>query len=154
MQSNWEMSDLRVYLYSTFIINKTSDTMSIEQIARSMGLSESTIYKYLEGSEKTPPPEFFPALYNITKNIGIIAWFINRCEGLKLIISDKIALNGDIRDELEELVIMVGKVSEMRRIAYADGRMDSNEKQRLLKSANKLYKIVSQLLEEIKNIEV
>ena len=153
MQSNWESSDLRILLYSAFISNKTPNTMPIEQIAQKMGLSQSTLYKCIEG-EKTPAPEFFPALYNITKNRGIIDWFVNRCEGLKLVNTNSAMLNGDIRDELEEMVIMVGKISEQRRIAYADGRLDGNEKQRLLKSANKLFRIVSEMIEEIKNVEV
>jgi predicted transcriptional regulator len=152
MRSNWEESDLRILLYSMFIVNKTKDTPTIDDIAQKMGVSQSTLYKCLEG-EKTPAPEFFPALFNNTKEIGIIQWFVNRCEGLELIETKAKEKNGDLRDDIEGLVIDVAKISELRRIAYADGRLDSNEKSRLLKSTNKLLESVEHLLEEIKNTD-
>ena len=118
-----------------------------------MGMTKWNLYKILDGINALGYDRI-PALVNASGDIDIMRWHINRCHGIDIIETGIHELNGDIRDEIESLIIQVGKVSELRRIAYADGRLDANEKARLLKSASGLLTTVETMIEEIKSAEV
>jgi len=147
--STWEDSDCRVMLYGLFHL--AEDGPTVRDTARALGMSESLLYKILTG-ERPPAPELFPALFNITGKLDIINWFVARCKGLALIDTAAAETNGDIRDEIEALVVEVGRVAERRKAAYADGRITGLERKGMLDAAQELFTTAKQLIEEIKEI--
>ena len=147
MNSGWAESEYRAFLYKRFMFDDDPPA-SIKNIARKMGCSISLIYKYFEG-EKVPPPEFFPTLYNITGDIGIIQWFTDRCDGLSLRRTNPENINGDFDDDLEKGIDIINSLFKERRDSLKDGKIDNIEKQNISKLIQELRDTADTIEEEI-----
>ena len=154
MNTNWQESDLQTLLYRKYILERETGTLEIKEIARRLkdtpfgeqfGYSSSLVYKYIEG-EKTPPPEFFPAFYNATRDIDVINWFIKQCRGLVLYNIGDVRTNGETRDETDELTILSGR--------FIEEVNEDNNPDRLQDIASAMHKVSGRLVQETKEMKL
>jgi len=146
MSDRWrDESDYRILLQSAI-------SGKAEYLASKTGRSVSYWYKIAEGQIALIPDDI-PVLVNALEDTRLISWLLDRCKGLSLTTTGAKRLNGSICDEIEDLTVALGNLVERKRAAYADGRVDTVEKQKLLDAANELYAIAAQLLEETKHID-
>lgn len=153
MSSNWHDSEFRAMLYAMLITNKKDypNLPTIKQLAGRLGMSESAIYSWLSG-EKGISPETICAIYNATKCIDIPGWFIDRCEGLRLVQESTDGLNGTISDEIIEAGAMFGKLCERWHEASGDGEIDPIEKGRMLSAVQCMEAVLDKMREELKRM--
>lgn len=161
MISRWQNSDMQAFLYRKYISEREPGTPEIKEIAgllkdteygEKYGYSWSLVYKYFRG-EETPPPEFFPSLYNVTDDRDIPNWYIDRCGNLKIIvIPDPGELNGTIADEIIQAGSEHGTLCEVWLKSISDGTIDREEASRLLMAIQEQENTLNLMREEIKRM--
>lgn len=111
-------------LYFNLIYQKRA---RVEDIARSLGLSASTLYGYIEG-KSTFPPDLIAPLYAATGDISYLTFILNdtdmrlipreRADGKKSILEevlDVAASHGDIVRKIQEALDNDGEIDERER---------------------------------------
>lgn len=162
MLSRWQQSDLQSFLYRKYISEREQNTPEIKWIALQLkdtkygetyGYSWQLIYKYFSGDE-IPPPEFFPALFCVTRDIEIINWFLTRCDGLPLFGGDErgnYVLDGSPVNETLEISALSGELSKLTSDVLADGVINDRERQNLI---NKHLDIIAKSKQAIEDLKV
>lgn len=124
----------------------------IDYVAFKIGRKPDTLRKMLDGKIHLIPDDI-PLLYNATKDIELLSWLVNRCEGLSLIKTDLSGeLNGDFDDDLEKILSVVSAMFNDRRKAIKDNKLSACEKKVLLEEVRRAREILDVIENEIKSM--
>ena len=128
-------------LYFKFVHEKL---FRVEDIAKAMGLSPSTLYNYLEGIT-TFPPDLIAPLYNATKDEGFLN-FVTDDTDKRLVERDAPRHVKPVIEETLDMVGAAGALTEKINKSLVDGDINAAEKQKLLNAAHKVFKELEELV--------
>jgi predicted transcriptional regulator len=113
---------------------------TVKQLALSLGITPSAVYKILSGQNKLLPEHIVKLIYE-TKDTELINHFLAPADHIAIPI--KFKLNGRWDDELKEIIKNLGELVKA---------LEKNDVDRVMMISTKIIKLVAQLSEEVQNL--
>jgi len=130
---------------------KQPATPTIEQLAYTLGISASALYKKAEGQNPFHVDEFV-RLYMITNGelLPVLKYMLEQCESRKILVDivDDGDTNGDLRDEIVDVTVEMGKLSGIVREAIDDNKISRDEATEIRQQVAEMMSILNRLLAE------
>ncbi len=143
--SNSKHDGFRSLLYYKFIHSKTH---KVDDIARKMGMSVSTLYNYIEGINNFPPDLMAP-LYNATQDIDFLNFILNDTD--QMTVDRKAAqVKGGLIEETLDVAASTGRLVAEIQKGMADMLLSINEKRNIEKRINSAVKELEDLRKVLK----
>ena len=134
-------------LYLKFINEKL---YRVEDVARKIGTSSSTLYNYIEGIS-TFPPDLIAPLYNATGDIDFLI-FITKDTDKRLTHREATAGEKHVIEETLDVAASAGDLVKKVQLALKDGHISVSEAKRILRTVDKAHKELEELAGCIKKI--
>ncbi len=120
----------------------------VKVVAPELNINLDTLYRYIRGSLPFPA-HLLPDLYRSTHEPRLLSWLGRSCA---LSITELAAIktpDGDVTDDLEEVMIASFNLFEAKVRAYRDGEVDAEEKRELYSHGLKVQETLAGLLAEL-----
>lgn len=144
--SNRNYDGFRSLLYYKICGSKNH---KVDDIARKMGLSVSTLYNYIEGINNFPPDLMAP-LYNATHDIDFLNFVLNDTD--QMAVDRKTAqVKGGLLEETLDVAASSGKLVAEIQKDLRDKRISVNEKRTIEKQINGAVKELEDLRKVLKD---
>lgn len=133
--------------FQFFLYEKFNGQHDITNIVRKMLQNRSTFYNYIEG-ETYCPVDLVAPLYNATKDRDFLDFIINDTD-LKLVPRQEGKGDKTVLEEVLDVGVACGHLTETIQKALKDKVIDRNEKRSIIKTINKAEKELEDLRKKI-----
>jgi transcriptional regulator with XRE-family HTH domain len=114
---------------------------TVKQLALSLGITPSAVYKILSGQNRLLPEHIVKLIYE-TKDTELINHFLAPADHIAIPV--KFRLNGKWDDEFHEIIKNLGELAKA---------LAKNDVDRVMMISTKIIKLVAQLSEEVQNLK-
>jgi hypothetical protein len=120
----------------------------VKVVAPELNVNPDSLYRYIRGALPFPA-HLIPDLYRATREKRLLNWIGRTC-GLKITEIETSTLpDGDVTDDLDEVMIASFNLFEAKVRAFRDGEITSEEKHELFTHGVKLADTLNGLLAEL-----
>ncbi len=120
----------------------------VKVVAPELDINLDTLYKYIRGSLAFPA-FLLPGLYRATREPKLLSWLARNCSLTITPLNSDHHIDGDVTDNLDEVMIASFNLFEAKVAAFKDGALDETEKADLYAHGLNLVNTIQGMLAEL-----